>query len=96
MRDLLEKFTRDNLDYKLIKRHGNVAAMYEVKHDGIVREYEVWKLRLYKNDIPKYNIQAGDIHKPSTSEWGRFGWTFVFIESAEKKFDRLINETTKS
>lgn len=96
MRDLPEKFTRDNLDYKLIKRHGNVAAMYEVKHNGIVREYEVWKLRLHKNDNPKYGIQAGDIHKPSTREWGRFGWTFVFIESAEKKFGRLINEMTKS
>lgn len=96
MRDIPEKFTRDNLDYTLIMRHGTVAAIYEVAHNGVVREYEVWKLRVHKKDNPSYGITAGDIHKPSTREWGRFGWTFVSLESANKKFCHLINETTKN
>lgn len=96
MNDIPEKFTREGLDYELIKRHGNLAAMYEVKHNGTIREYEVWKLRIHAKDKLEFGIRAGDIRKPTTKEWGRYGWTFVFIESAEKKFGRLINEMSKS
>ncbi len=95
-RDIPEKFTRDGIDYELIQRHGNVAAIYESKHDGVVRDYEVWKLRVHKKDYPAYDVQVGDIQKPSTREWGKFGWTYVKRESAENKFGHLINEMTKN
>lgn len=96
MRDIPEKFTREGIDYELIQRHGNVAAIYMGKRNGVFMEYEVWKLRTYKKDNPSYNVQAGDIHKPSTKDWGRFGWTYVKLESAQRKFGQLINETTKT
>lgn len=94
MKTIPSNFSRDGVDYELIKQHDNVAAIYVGKRNGVVRDYEVWKLRTFKTDRPDYGIQAGDIHKPSTKEWGRFGWTYVKLESAEAKFGHLINETT--
>ena len=96
MKDIPEKFTRENIDYTLIMRQGNVAAVYEGCRNGFVREYEVWKLRIHKKDNPSYNVQAGDIKKPSTREWGRYGWTYSTLMSANNKFAQLINETTKT
>lgn len=90
MRDIPESFTRDGFDYELIKRHDNVAAIYVGKRKGLIHEYEVWKLRTYTRDYPNYGIQVGDIHKPSTREWGKYGWTYVKLESAQRKFDSLI------
>lgn len=96
MKDIPDKFTREGIDYTLIMRHGNVAAIYEGTRNGFVREYEVWKLRVHKKDNPSYGITAGDIHKPSTKEWGRYGWTYGSMLSANNKFGQLINETTKT
>ena len=64
--------------------------------NGVVVEYEVWKLRTYKQDYPLRKAYAGDVHKPSTREWGKFGWTYVKLETAENKFGHLIDEMTKT
>lgn len=95
MKTLPKTFKRESWEYKLIRRN-KFAAIYEMKRDHeTYREYEVWKLRYYKKDKPEMNIEAGDIHTPSTKEWGRYGWSFSRLELAEKEFGRLTDEMTK-
>lgn len=88
------KFNKNGFEYELLCHHGDVAAIYLQKKNGVVR-YEVWRLRKYKNDYMEH-IKAGDIQPPSTCEWGMYGWTFMTEEAAREKYGQLINETTKS
>ena len=90
MIDILETFTLHNWDYTLLKRHNDVAALYVMKRKGVVR-YEVWVLRRYLTDSPLVGRKAGDIRTPTNSDWGIYGWTYLKLESAEAKFNELIN-----
>lgn len=96
MKTLPKTFKRESWEYKLIRRN-KFAAIYEMKRDHeTYREYEVWKLRYYKKDNPKMNIEAGDIHCPSTKEWGRYGWSYPFLHLAEWKFILITEEMSET
>jgi hypothetical protein len=67
------------------------AAIYEQKMlDGRRVFYEVWKIRTQPAK------QRGDIfypaqeRRPSTIDWGKFGWTYYTLQEARKRYD-LIN-----
>lgn len=94
MKTLPETFKREGWQYTLLK-HNKFAALYSMTKSGDYHEYEVWKLRYHKKDKPEMNIEAGDIHTPSTKEWGRYGWSFSRLELAEKEFGRLTDEMSK-
>lgn len=96
MKTLPETFNRENWTYTLLK-HNDFAALYEMSRGHeTYREYEVWKLRRYKSDNAFTGIEAGDIKPPSTTEWGRYGWSYARLELAERKFAQLTDEMSKT
>lgn len=73
------------------KKRNNTIVLYEGSHpDGDEKRYEVHVLR-YKKAHPE-SAQAGQmiLSNPSTSEWGRYGFTFISEEKALAKFDELV------
>lgn len=84
-----QKFNKNGFEYELLCHHGDVAAIYTQKKNGIIR-YEVWRLRKYTSDYMDH-IKAGDIRPPATTEWGMYGWTFMTEEASREKYNELID-----
>ena len=72
-----------------IKRHGNIVLFEEITALGS-KQYELHILR-YRMAHPK-SAEAGTkiLSSPSTSEWGKYGWTYQTRERADEKFQLLV------
>ena len=80
------EFRQAGATYTEIKRHQNIALF---ESDHTTPGYEVHVLRM-KPAHPK-SSEAGTkiLMSPSSSEWGKFGFTFVDRDRAEQKFQQL-------
>lgn len=95
-----ENFTFTGFTFVMVKRERNIA-IYEqrlTKSNRLI-SYEVVILKEQQASV---TIMGGKeiqrAHKevyPSTGQWGRLGWTYNKLASAESKFDRLLNPTDK-
>lgn len=91
-RRLSEKYTANGgFHYELIKRKGMVAV-YAQKYteDSEPIAYEVIKIRVAGNRLFKGKITPPYEKAPSTSQWGKYGWSYRLLENATKKFDELV------
>jgi hypothetical protein len=88
-------YTRNVYTYTEIKRNENIALFEGVTALGS-KQFEVHVLR-DKQAHPKSN-NAGEmiLCSPSTSEWGRFGFTYQTREKADEKFQSLAMATDEN
>lgn len=98
---LPDEIKRKGVFYKLVKREKDVAIYslaYSVTFKRIIG-YDCVKVRKYapNYNLPKYanynGKKWGIVERlPSDEEFGRYGWSYDKLESADKKFQILINE----
>lgn len=92
---LPETFRKYGYDFKLVKR-SEKAAIYSQAIKDVVFAYEVIKIRkLIRQMLPSgVTIPAKEAF-PSTSDWGKHGWTVRTLERALAKFQELEDESNK-
>ena len=86
-------YTRDGIDFSVIQRTGNICLLEGTfQHTPDHHTYEVHKLR-WRKSHPK-SADAGEVilSRPTESDWGKFGWTYLTLEDAQRKFDQLTDE----
>lgn len=81
------KFSEKGFTYTQIKRKGN-KAIYEQNLRGS-KSFEV----IFINRHEKYEIAGNEIPAsetyPSSSSWGTYGWTYMSLDEAIKKYNNL-------
>ena len=82
------KYTHHGLTYTEIKRHENIALFEGITASG-GKQYEVHVLREKKAHPKSDNAGEMILCSPSTSEWGKYGFTYQTWEKADKKFQSL-------
>ena len=83
--------------HELIKREGKIAIYEQRSLDADYSRYEV--IVIQKKKAPK-GAKIGESFTgfthyekyPSSVEWGKFAWSYIKRENAEKKFNRLIRK----
>ena len=90
MKTLEPKFRRRGIDYKLLKREKDVALLQQTKVGWSTPFFEV--VIVQKHD--GYSIAGNTVepaeHMPKDEAWGVAGWTFISMEEALRKFNRLL------
>ena len=88
-RPLKTAFRSKGFDYRQIERRGDVAMFAQTKPGLLHTWYEVVLVQRHdayeKGDV---KIEAAET-MPSTSQWGRLGWTFRDAKKAKNRFDEL-------
>ena len=91
MKKLEEKFKSRGFIHKQLRREGNRAIYqrYAAKSDPATCHYEVVKINSHGGyKLGNSYIVPAETY-PSSSMWGRCGWTCDTEEQAEIKFDEL-------
>lgn len=101
MKKIPKTFRKNGFEYTILKRKGNVVVLEQFKDfgaEGVVRQYEVHKVRLNLAGECKYEQSDGSIRvveRPEqeiltgNSEFGQYGWHFKEKKNAMIKFDEL-------
>ena len=92
----LQPFRKMKSDFSEIKRDGNIALWLRMTAHG--PSYEVVKVQTMKKDRVISGVvvgRSGDEYYPSCESFGRLGWHYSDIQSAERKFCELV-EAQKS
>ena len=89
MKELAQTLQIGGFDLKQIKRDGNKAIYEKTKKNMKFISYEVIKIGSHTGyELGGQRIEAAETY-PSNSQWGRAGWTYNTIESAETHYKRL-------
>lgn len=83
-------FKFNGYEYDLLCASGYLSV-YSQKSNSKVCGYEIHKNVFKKNTLPNGQI-VEKWFKPSTSQWGKFGFTKYSVQGAIDKFSELINE----
>ena len=83
-------FRSKGFDYVQRDRKGDVA-LFEQSKEGLSRSYfEVVIVQRHGDyEIGGTKVEAAET-MPSTSQWGRLGWTFRNAKEARSRFDELV------
>jgi len=86
-------FSIDPLTYTQIVR-SDKAAIYSRSRDGRIKDYEVIKIRVLKKGTKIFQkvLEDDEEQYATTSLWGKFGWSFGNLTSAQNKYDELNTE----
>ena len=85
-------YTRNVYTYTEITRTGNIA-LFEGITESSGKQYEVHVLRDKKAHPNSVNAGEMILCSPSTSEWGRFGFTYQTKDRAMEKFRKLAEKS---
>ena len=88
-----DTYTREGIDFTVTNRQGNVCLLVGTySHTPDHHTFEVHKLR-WRKPHPK-SADDGEVilSRPTESDWGSYGWTFITLGSAKAKFDELADE----
>ncbi len=96
MKTLPEQFRSNGFDFRQLKRVGDVAVFEKSKPIlkpsrgyEMIRSFEVVKIQSHNGyEIAERKIEPAE-SMPSSESWGRLGWTFTDLQSAENKFNEL-------
>lgn len=90
-------YTAEPLTYTQIARNTHVAV-YERSRDGIVKDYEVFRIKVLKkgHKIFKQVLDDDTEQYPSTGQFGRLAWSITggveALPAALARYDKLIAE----
>jgi hypothetical protein len=97
MKILDKKITNKNFKYKQIVREGNIA-IYEqsiVDPPSKNKWYEVIVIRSHDGyEIAGNKVAPSEMY-PSANHWGTLGWTCSNLETAQKRFTKLVRQESK-
>lgn len=83
---IADTFVRDGARCHVRKRAG-LAVLVELPFTTLYSHWEVMQLRQRKaRKLPNGRTLPAGLAMPSTSEWGKFGWSFTDRVHAEEKF----------
>ena len=88
-----DTYTREGIAFTVTDRQGYICLLTGTyNHTPDHHTYEVHKLR-WRKSHPK-SADAGEVilSRPTESDWGKFGWTYLTLEDAQRKFDQLTIE----
>lgn len=89
-RPLKTSFRSKGFDYHQIDRKGDVALFMQTKPGLLHTWYEVVVVQRHEAyEIGGAKVEAAET-MPSTSQWGRLGWTYRDEKSAKVRFDELV------
>lgn len=85
-------FSANPLTYTQITRNENYA-IYQRSRDGVVKDYEVFKIRKFKQGQVNWGktYQEDEEDYAVTSSFGKSAWSFGNLTSAQNKFNDLTN-----
>lgn len=78
-----------------VKRIGNLA-IYGKWLGNILIGYEVIKIQVRnpQESMFRYKPQVKEYYPPTTS-WGKYGFSYKHLKDAERKFDELLEKSSK-
>lgn len=89
---LKTSFRSKGFDYLQLRRTGDVALFEQSKPELSEPRYEVVIVQRHEAyKLENKMIEAAET-MPSTSSWGRYGWTYRDPKEAEKRFDELVKK----
>ena len=89
---LKTSFRSKGFDYRQLGRTGDVALFEQTKPELSEPRYEVVVVQRHEAyELGGRTIEAAET-MPSTSSWGRFGWTYRDPKEAQKRFDELVKK----
>lgn len=94
----LREFTRRPYHYSLMDAHliegVEGVAMYRQTKDGLPTPqfFEVMRLRWRNAHVVGDSEVAAGFRKPSSEDWGKYGWTFRTYSQAREKYEALCAE----
>lgn len=90
---LRTSFRSKGFDYRQIERVGDVAMFEQTKPGLSEPRYEVVIVQRHDAyEIGGAKVEAAET-MPSTSAWGRLGWTYRDPKEARMRFDELVKRT---
>jgi hypothetical protein len=92
MKKLEKVFTKKGFKYTQVERKGNFAIYKQenVKVKKPVLHYEVVEIKSHNGyEIGGSKIAAAEVY-PGSTQWGILGWTYLDLDSAKKRFNKLV------
>ena len=89
MKPMPQTFSKHGYSYNLLRRTDK-GALYEQIHKtaGVVA-WEVMRIGHHQaRDTGSFKVEAGE-HLPSTTEWGRRGWTLLDESAAQHRLNAI-------
>jgi hypothetical protein len=84
------RFEKNGFIYWQICRTDKAAIYEQRMPDGRRVFYEVWKIRTQPAKTYRGILYPAQERRPSTLDWGNYGWTYYSLQDAKKRYD-LIN-----
>ena len=92
MKKLEVTFSKKGFKYTQVVRKGS-HAIYEQENANIKnpsKRYEVVEIKSHNGyEIGGSKIAAAEVY-PGSTQWGILGWTHLDLDSAEKRFNKLV------
>jgi hypothetical protein len=89
---LQTSFRSKGFDYRQLRRIGDVALYEQTKPTLSRKWYEVVMVQRHDTyELGGRTIEAAET-MPSTSQWGRLGWTYRDPKEARSRFDELVKK----
>lgn len=91
---LKKKFIKNGFTFSEVKRIKNFA-IYKKQKTKKIFTYEVIYINTHNGyEIAGNKIEPSEVY-PCTNEWGWRGYTFLELDSAEKKLNQMLKEKEK-
>lgn len=92
MKKLEVSFNKKGFKYTQVVRKGS-HAIYEQENANIKnpsKRYEVVEIKAHNGyEIGGSKIAAAEVY-PGSTQWGILGWTYLDLDSAKKRFNKLV------
>jgi hypothetical protein len=86
-------YTRDGIDFTQIDCTGNVCLLKGAyQHTPDHHTYEVHLLRMRRAHPESADAGKQLLMSPSTEDWGIYGWTYLTLPDAVKRFTAEVEK----
>ena len=84
-------FTKKGFTYRQVKRQGDIAIFEQTRKDSTLLNFEVVKIGRHNGyTMGGSYIEPSETY-PGSSLWGIMGWTCTDLDTANNRFDNLLN-----
>lgn len=92
MKKLEKTFVKKGFKYTQVDRKSNFAIFQQenVNIKNSSKRYEVVEIKSHNGyEIGGSKIAAAEVY-PGSTQWGILGWTHLDLDSAKKRFNKLV------
>lgn len=94
MSNYSKNYKNADLCFRLVQRKESIA-MFEGESESGWKQWEVHVLRMKPTHRSSPEAGKEVLSKASTSEWGKYGFTYQSLEKAQEKMDVLAKAGSK-